>query len=166
MKIHSFDIDFCKNIIESLPTMKRFIAQYENEKVNIEFGVEIEKNQPTDAEGWRPLPDDENIKYIKSILKNNIKNVKDAYCVIQRLDSNKKSTPHRDSYDYTGVILLNDNFSGGDLIVDGKNSDLKVGDFFVFPSQKLHYVQKINSGQRYTLITFIKKENKNNKTLI
>lgn len=164
-KIHKFSAEFCDEIISSLKYCKKGILQYKNENVRNNDNLEIMGNQPTNADAWYP----NNILYmleIENILKNNIESIDEFEFVIQKLDINKKSSPHRDSYNYTAVLLLNDTFEQGDLIIDNRKSNLKKGELIYFSSSDEHYVEKLSSGERYTLVVFINLKNKTKKSLI
>ncbi len=82
---------------------------------------------------------------------------------------------HTDSNDtifkdrfYTIVIQLNENYTGGnfELIINNKESKMEfgVGNLFIFPSNMYHRVKQIESGIRYSLVSWLKlKEIKNHK---
>mgnify|MGYP003848520129 CR=1 FL=1 len=57
-------------------------------------------------------------------------------------------------------ILLEDNFEGANLIVDGKNIDLvNEGDYILFEGHKVnHYVTPVTSGRRKVLVLFYEYE--------
>jgi hypothetical protein len=57
-------------------------------------------------------------------------------------------------------ILLEDNFEGANLIVDGKNIDLvNEGDYILFEGHKVnHYVTPVTSGKRKVLVLFYEYE--------
>lgn len=99
-------------------------------------------------------------------MNTHINNISEFHFCVQRLDVNKKSKSHTDSYDFTSVILLNDEFENGDLIIDNEHSNLKKGEFLIFNSNKMHYVEKITNGERYTLVGFINTKKKIEKTLL
>jgi hypothetical protein len=164
-KIHKFSEKFCDEIILSLKDCKRFILQYRNETIVNDDKLNIIGNQPTNADAWRPI-NSSYILEIENILKTNIESIDKLEFVIQKLDINKKSDPHKDSYNYTAVLLLNNTFEGGDLIIDNTKSNLKKGELIYFSARDEHYVEKLSSGERYTLVVFIKLKNKLNKSMI
>lgn len=57
------------------------------------------------------------------------------------------------------VILLNDDYSGGELVLKINNIDIamdkSIGNLFLFDSNILHKVNPIQSGVRYSLVTWI-----------
>jgi hypothetical protein len=76
-----------------------------------------------------------------------------------------ETTPHKDKYFVlqTTLILLSDGFSGGNLIVDGKNVNLnKRGMYINFEgNKKTHYVTKVESGVRSVLVVMFNKKSNN-----
>ena len=165
-KIHVFSKPFCDDIIEKLNENVRFILQYEDDSIDNNENLKVIQHQPTDADGWYPDNNSEYMLAIMDVLKSNIGNIEETVTVIQRLDTKKKSKPHKDSYDFTTVLLLNENFKGGDLIIENEKSNLKIGELVVFDSHEMHYVDKLTEGERYTLITFVNIKKKKEKSLI
>lgn len=165
-KIHVFPKSFCSQIVNQLSGNVRFILQYEDEAITNDDNLKVSYQQPTNADGWYPNYNSEYMVEIMGVLKNNIENVEEMVTVVQRMDTEKKSKPHKDSYDYTTVLLLNDDFKGGDLIIENEKSNLKIGELIVFDSHETHYVDKLTEGERYTLVTFVNIKKKNEKSLI
>tara|TARA_R100000365_G_C2717678_1_gene51116 strand:+ start:275 stop:730 length:456 start_codon:yes stop_codon:yes gene_type:complete len=64
--------------------------------------------------------------------------------------------PHQDAGDHLSfIIYLNDDFEGGETIVDGIEIKPKVGRLIIFSNGfYLHQVNKITKGKRYTLIAW------------
>ena len=64
--------------------------------------------------------------------------------------------PHQDAGDHLSfIIYLNDDFEGGETIVDGLEIKPKVGRLMIFSNGfYLHEVKKITKGKRYTLIAW------------
>ena len=58
------------------------------------------------------------------------------------------------------IILLNDDYDGGDLVLGSKGGDSLVpkitGNLIVFDSNRLHKVTPVISGTRYSLVTWLK----------
>lgn len=68
---------------------------------------------------------------------------------------------HPDAKRYLSVvILLNDNYDGGDLILNSNQKDIIIpkvlGNLVVFDSNKLHKVTPVISGVRYSLVAWLK----------
>ena len=54
------------------------------------------------------------------------------------------------------IILLNDNFKGGELRFENFTPDLGVGDVIIFPSNFMypHSVERVTSGSRYSIVSW------------
>ena len=64
---------------------------------------------------------------------------------------------------YYFIILLNDNFEGGDFLAYNKQNDLykldkKAGNVLVGDPTMFHEVTKVTKGERYSLICFIRQD--------
>jgi hypothetical protein len=164
--VYTFPEEFCNQIIESLNDKDIIIIQYKNSAIKNESNQRVESNQPTNADGWDFNKNKEVTGKIINVVNDYIENIEDYKFVVQRLDKTKKSSPHYDHTDYTVVLLLNDKFSGGELIIEDVESNLKKGNLILFKSNKLHHVSKLTEGERYTLVGFISQKKKNKKTLI
>jgi predicted 2-oxoglutarate/Fe(II)-dependent dioxygenase YbiX len=77
---------------------------------------------------------------------------------------------HRDSFfdrKYALGCLLNEDFTGGELIVYDNNIGLEIekqaGNVYFFDTKLFHEVKKIESGIRWALIVFILNKNLNKK---
>ena len=70
--------------------------------------------------------------------------------------TNSWMDPHQDAGDYLSfIIYLNDDFEGGETIVDGLEIKPKGGRLMIFSNGfYLHEVKKITKGKRYTLIAW------------
>lgn len=70
--------------------------------------------------------------------------------------------PHHDSYsNQTSILLLSDDFSGGDFILNKNNLEFKQkGTFITFNSKDEHSVSKITKGIREVLVMLFKSNNK------
>jgi len=62
---------------------------------------------------------------------------------------------HKDGdYSYahlSGGILLNDDYEGGEFIIEGIPLDVPIGEVFTFGRNELHEIKPIKSGVRYSL---------------
>lgn len=163
--IHNFNHEFCDNILNSLNNKKRIVLQYDREDFINTNNDNVYENQPTDADCWQLFNDEYTLK-VQELINNNVEEVEELMSYVQRLDTTKKSRPHTDSYNYTSVLLLNDNFKGGELIIKNKPCNLKKGNLIIFNSNNIHYVDKLTDGERYTLVTFIKTKDKTKKSLL
>ena len=66
----------------------------------------------------------------------------------------------------TYIILLNDNFEGGEFYLDNIHIPLKLGEIIEFDANLLHKVTPIISGHREVLAIWILPSQKNKKTLM
>ena len=65
-------------------------------------------------------------------------------------------TEHRDTSSFgTGILsggyLLNDEYKGGNFILDGKKIEVGVGELFFYGRDILHEVKKVTEGVRYSI---------------
>tara|TARA_B100000073_G_scaffold186327_1_gene154270 strand:+ start:193 stop:573 length:381 start_codon:yes stop_codon:yes gene_type:complete len=69
------------------------------------------------------------------------------------------TTLHKDASLKTEVTLLykSDDLEGGDLIVDGKQIDMEVGDTYTYLPEQKHEVTEVNKGVRRVLISWFHK---------
>ena len=51
----------------------------------------------------------------------------------------------------SGGILLNNDYTGGEFIIEGTPLDIPIGEVFTFGRNDLHEVKPIKSGVRYSL---------------
>ena len=71
-------------------------------------------------------------------------------------------TEHCDASSYgTGILsggyLLNDEYKGGNFILDGKKLEVGVGELFTYGRDVLHEVKEVTSGIRYSLHFYVDK---------
>jgi hypothetical protein len=65
----------------------------------------------------------------------------------------------------TYIILLNDNFEGGEFYLDNTHINLKLGEIIEFDANLLHKVTPIISGNREVIAIWVLPSQKNKKTL-
>jgi predicted 2-oxoglutarate/Fe(II)-dependent dioxygenase YbiX len=55
------------------------------------------------------------------------------------------------------IGLLNDNFTGGDLLISDNKVELSTGDVVIFPSSFMypHEITKIKSNERYSFVSWV-----------
>ena len=79
---------------------------------------------------------------------------------------------HNDAIDnrvYAVGVLLNENFEGGDFKLYNPNEytlNKTVGNTYIFESKIEHEITPILSGERYSLLWFLQKDNLITKTII
>jgi hypothetical protein len=67
--------------------------------------------------------------------------------------------------DKTYIIMLNNDYKGGDFYLEGINIKLDIGDIIEFPAKSLHKVDNVISGNREVLVIWVKNSKKNIKTI-
>lgn len=65
---------------------------------------------------------------------------------------------HYDPSDYTVIILLNNDFTGGNLYVENFDTELSAGDAVVFEGKMMHKVSEVTNGSRYALSIWFRKK--------
>ena len=77
---------------------------------------------------------------------------------IVKWPTGSKMTLHRDEGDtFSWIIYLNDDFEGGDTVIDGIKIQPKIGRLVLFSNGFYeHEVKEITKGTRYTLIAWYK----------
>jgi predicted 2-oxoglutarate/Fe(II)-dependent dioxygenase YbiX len=66
----------------------------------------------------------------------------------------------------TYIILLNDEFEGGEFYLENNYIDLKIGEMLEFDANLLHSVKPIQKGNREVMVIWILNSQKNKKTII
>lgn len=90
----------------------------------------------------------------------NINKYKKGYYFLPHVDVGGKNDPNNERVK-TIIINLSDinNYSGGDLYVDGTIVSNNQGSIILFDSSTIHEVTEITSGFRYSIVIWLKKEN-------
>ena len=90
----------------------------------------------------------------------NINKYKKGYFFLPHVDRGGKNDPNKERLK-TIIINLSDanNYSGGDLYVDGKLVSNKQGLATLFDSSIIHEVSEIKKGFRYSIAIWLKKNN-------
>jgi len=114
-------------------------------------------------------------KYVKNTLKSKKMyefeiDIANAWINKITSETNKTDDYHVDNRNVTFILYLNDNFEGGEFqYIDDKGFEkiLKPKkNLAIISNKKLkHRVLPVKSGERYSLVCFFNKKEKNNKTL-
>ena len=80
----------------------------------------------------------------------------------------KEAKPHVDtgSSIRTYIIMLSDNFEGGDFYLDNQLIPINLGEMIEFNADMVHSVSKVTNGNREVLVAWVKKSNKNKISLL
>lgn len=126
---------------------------------------------------WFYINDIPEFSFVKGIINNDLEKVNTDYECLDWLTLliYKKDDffgLHKDDYGsledkiiFSGGYLLNDDYKGGDFIINGQRLVASVGELFMFDRKHEHEVKPLESGVRYSLHFAIKVKNIN-KTLI
>ncbi len=74
-------------------------------------------------------------------------------CINNTIDMNLD--PHIHRWTWTVIIFLNDDFEGGELVLDNMTIKPKRNQMFIVPGTTPHYVKNVISGDRYSLVLFL-----------
>ena len=139
-------VDQCSEIICSLPRQDN-ISQIEKYELT-QIGV-WHKNTITDQRIALPIDKSLEQKICKEILGEGFSSTGKMY--ITNYKQGQFCKRHIDPTDVTAIILLNNDFSGGEFVLENLKIKLDVGDILVFDKRKHHSVMPITSGNRYAL---------------
>ena len=65
-----------------------------------------------------------------------------------------KDGSFKENNDWTSVCYLNDDFEGGETLIEDKSIKPKKGTLVVFPSKKMSHGVSLVKGNRYTYIAW------------
>lgn len=125
---------------------------------------------------WFKIGHIEDFQFIKEIINNDLQKINENYMVsdwITFLIYNKGNFfgKHKDDdirYGnqnskilFTGGYILNDDYVGGDFMVNNKKLEVGVGELFYFGRHEEHEVMLVENGVRYSLHFAIETKIKN-----
>ena len=145
---------YCKEIINSLPQSDVVVS---NGYTTLPAGNWY-KNNITDQRCVLDL-DDTILEKVLTLLPAELDYVADRMYVT-KYNVGQSCRVHNDPTDITVIILLNDEFEGGELVVGKRKLRLRQGDAVVFSDRLLHSVFEIISGERYALSVWLNVQNK------
>ena len=127
---------------------------------------------------WFKIGDIDEFKFVKDLINYDLKKIDEDYEVsdwitfliyeegdffglhtddVLQYGSNKKKIL------YTGGYLLNEDFEGGEFIIDNIKNEAKIGELFLFERYLKHEVLMVNEGVRYSLHFAVETNNPNKK---
>jgi hypothetical protein len=164
--IHNFDTDICNQILNSRDSENYHYLSTKSQINQRDDDFEIVYDQPLDAHAWE-FTNQKILSTIQNLIENSTnKKVNLSKGVIQKYNTDSVVHPHYDGHDITSILLLNKQFTGGNLNVKNQSYQLSLGDLVIFESSEEHYVEKLESGERYVLVTWFDYLKKNKQTLI
>jgi len=112
---------------------------------------------------WVSLHSIPEFSFVKNIIEEDLKKIDETYrvgnfvtlLVYERGDffaeHKDEDKPNNSSIILSGGYLLNDDYEGGEFIIEGKELNVKVGELFLFGRDVYHEVKKVKRGIRYSL---------------
>ena len=152
-----FNLNSCNHILSLLPKIpKETEIQVGRHK---DYTNQWMSNNITKYRLNLPKDHDAN-EYISYKLQNILKDLKlkIEYMYITFYREGNICKVHDDPVHTTGIILLSDNFEGGEFYIEPNIVDIRIGDLLLFQNKNnLHGVKKIQSGCRYALSIWLSK---------
>lgn len=78
----------------------------------------------------------------------------------------ERALPHIDKGYLTYIILLNNDFDGGEFYINDQNINLQIGDLLSYDGNTTHEVKPIKNGTREVLVIFTERLRKEKNSLI
>ncbi len=135
------------------------------------------QNETWKKNSWFYINDITEFSFIKEIIYNDLKNVDKSYKCSEWItlliyEKGDFFGLHKDDYletkdrtVFSGGYLLNDDYEGGEFIIDGKKLEAGVGELFMFDRKYEHEIKPLKNGMRYSLHFGVQVE-QHNKSLI
>ena len=165
----------CKIPVEDIEMIKLVYEKGEencgddpNNEYNKRF---IKKNYNSKLVSSKTFFCDLNNTELMDIVKKHIPVAKDEYIANVHYINyriGEKANPHVDTGASikTFIILLTNNFEGGEFYLTKKHVPFEMGEIFEFDAKLLHEVKEITEGNREVLVVCLKWNNKNKKSLV
>jgi len=105
------------------------------------------------------LPNHPAYKYIVSHTQDVLQDFKIDYMYVTYYEPGNLCKVHSDPVDTTAIILLNNQFTGGEFYIEPNKIDLDIGDMLIFDNKNnFHGVKSVNTGNRYALSIWLSKQ--------
>ena len=161
--IKLFDADYCNHLIYKLEKLNLWVdgretttGVFKSLKKSVELDGEARFTGQLRQEITKVLEENEEvdkrvfIRYVNGIL-------------INKYETGGHYGGHFDSpeiggtsTDFSFTIFLNDNYRGGELVVEDKTIKPKQGHIYIYPSDKFHSVNEVKYGTRFAIIGWLK----------
>ena len=161
--IKLFDADYCESLIYKLNRLNLWIDGRETTtgvlkslKKSVELDGKARFTNGLKQEITKVLEENEEverrifIRYVNGIL-------------INKYETGGHYGGHFDSpeiggtsHNYSFTIFLNDDYRGGELVVEDKIIKPKQGHIYIYPSDKFHSVNEVTAGTRFAIIGWLK----------
>lgn len=115
---------------------------------------------------WFKIGNIDEFDFVKDLINNDLKDINTKYNATNWITfliytKNDFFGVHTDdTFDYgnlnkqliyTGGYILNNDFEGGEFIIENKKLEINIGELFLFKRHVPHEVLKIKNGMRYSL---------------
>ena len=161
--IKLFDADYCNNLIYNLEKLNLWVdgretttGVFKSLKKNVELDSEARFTNLLRQDIAKVLQQNKEverrvfIRYVNGIL-------------INKYETGGHYGGHYDSpeiggtsHNFSFTIFLNDDFKGGELVIEGKTIKPKQGHIYIYPSDKFHSVNEVKYGTRFAITGWLK----------
>lgn len=146
-------VDECDRIINSLPVLD--LNECTVQLKPAELGTWY-KNDITDKRIALPVDETLENRIRKEVIGEQFVSTGKMY--ITKYEAGEFCKRHFDPVDITVIILLNNDFTGGNFILERFKPKLNAGDMIVFDKGTYHNVTEVTSGCRYALSIWFNKQ--------
>lgn len=142
-------VNDCNDLINSLPNNTNTPSDnYSTLPVGAWYS-----NQITDQRCALAL-DNDILTRILTVVPDDLNYVADRMYVT-KYDAGQLCKAHTDPADITVIVLLNNSFTDGELVIGKRKIKLDVGDAVVFSDRLMHSVTEVTTGTRYAVSVWL-----------
>jgi hypothetical protein len=159
--------------LENVSKILEIYKSNDYSKIHTHYDLDWKKNI------WLPISSLPEFKFVENLINNDLLKINPIYKVsevITLLEYNVGDFfgKHADGPSYesnndiailSGGYLLNEDFEGGEFIINDKKLDTPIGSIFTFGRNEMHEVNPVTKGTRYSL-HFVVNKPKPKKTLL
>ena len=161
--IKLFDADYCDSLIHRLIRLNLWVdgrntttGVFRSLKKSVEMDGDARYTKQLTQELAKTISDNEEVE--KLVFIHSINGL-----LINKYEKGGHYGGHFDSpeiggtsHNYSFTIFLNDDYRGGELVVEDKIIKPKQGHIYIYPSDKFHSVNEVKHGTRFAIIGWIK----------
>ena len=161
--IKLFDADYCESLIHRLDRLNLWkdgrdttTGVFKALKKSVEMDGEARYTKQLTQEVAKTLAETDEI--YRKVFVHSVNGI-----LINKYETGGHYGGHYDSpeiggtsHHYSFTIFLNDNYKGGELVVEGKTIKPKQGHIYIYKSNKFHSVNEVKTGTRYAMIGWMK----------
>ena len=161
--IKLFDADYCDSLIHRLIRLNLWVdgrntttGVFKSLKKSVEMDGDARYTKQLTQELAKPISDNEEVE--KLVFIHSINGL-----LINKYEKGGHYGGHFDSpeiggtsHNYSFTIFLNEDYRGGELVVEDKIIKPKQGHIYIYPSDKFHSVNEVTAGTRFAIIGWLK----------